>query len=726
MDAALLEARQLDYLAYATASPMRPDSIGSVIAHLERDARDPSYAVPGGAIPDDAWDARFDKMWRLRDTSDFDALGFVNLLYAYRGHPAASEELWRAAEEALLTFKYWYTDPTPERIVDGEQVVDTMWYWTENHVLIFKTCEFLVGRLLPDRVFAVTGLTGAQHAERARPEILRWLEERARFGFTEWHSNVYYNLDMRPLLALIEWSGDPVIEQRASMVLDLVLLDVALHLHRGTFGATHGRSYIKDKASATTEDSFPQSKLLFDDTELGYASPFSTSGAVFARARRYRVPEVIRRVAVDDAPMVDRQRMNLPLDEVPPADPASAPPPEAPFGLDYRDEANLTFWWSMGSQSVWMMLPLTLQVGEREELWDAQFAPFKQLRDIVWNPADPEGSIVFAQQLAQGLWPSINQALLKEVNTYTYRTRDYMLSTAQDYRKGVRGSQTHTWQATLSERAMVFSQHPGYLPVAPGDPIPDDWNWQQQDEPGPGYWTGEGAQPRSAQHENVGISLYAPQYVTRPAVGFDFLDETHAYFPVAHFDEVIRAGHWTFGRKDDGYVALYSWRLPEWRRGQPEVFENAGQDFDLVAPGGATNVWIVELGSADDWPGGFADFRAAVEAAAVVVTPTAVAFEVAYDSPSQGTIEWAWEGPLVVNGTEHPISDYPRFDNRYLQVPFDDTRYHVRHDGFELLLDFDSDTREAAAPPDSAAGVRARFAAIWEAIRAWRATAGGS
>ena len=90
---------------------------------------------------------------------------------------------------------------------------------------------------------------------------------------------------------------------------------------------------------------------------------------------------------------------------------------------------------------------------------------------------------------------------------------------------------------------MVFTTHPGYLPVAPGQPVPPDWNWQKKDEPGPGYWTGESAQPRSAQHENVGISIYAPQYAPFPSLGFGFRHETHAYFPVAHFDEVVRDGN---------------------------------------------------------------------------------------------------------------------------------------------------------------------------------------
>jgi hypothetical protein len=692
-----LQVRQNDYLRFVTEQPLSPSSVSNVIAHLEREQRDARFTVAAGAVPDDAWDGIFLKMWRLRDTSDFDALRFINLIHGYRGHPAIRAALWQRVEQALLEFKYWYTDPTPERSFAEEPVVDMMWYWTENHILIFHVVEYLAGQHFPDRVFAVSGLTGREHMERVRPRILRWLDERARFGFTEWHSNVYYNLDLQPLLTLVEWAEDPVLAQRASMVLDLLLLDTALHLHRGTFGATHGRSYIKDKAAAEREDTFGWSKLLFDDTALPYPSRGDSGAVAMARARKYRLPEVIRRIARHDAPMIDRQRMNLPLDEAPPQDLVNTPPPVAPFGLDYRNEANLPFWWSMGAQPVWMNLPLTLEVAERENLWDAQLASAKQLRDIAWVPGDFDATIRTAQALAASLWPFLNESVLKEVDTYTYRTEHVMLSTAQDYRKGLRGSQTHSWQATLDEHALVFTQHPGFLPLPAGTPVPETWDWQQSDEPGPGYWTGESSQPRAAQHENVTIAIYAPQYIPVPLLGFGYREETHAYFPRAHFDEVVQDGSWTFGRRGDGFVALYSWRPTVWRSGQPEVFQNGGLDFDLVAEGGARNVWIAEVGSLEDWPAGFEAFRTAVAAASVVVTPTAEAFDVAYQSPSRGLLEWGWEGPLVVAGEAVSIGHHPRMQNPFTHVEFLDRRYEVSDGAYRLILDFDVDLREAAS-----------------------------
>ena len=687
--------RQDDYLAYATAGPIQPGSLLNVLNHLERQDRDASYSVPDDVVPADAWDPVFDKLWRLRDTSDFDLLYLMNLVYAQLGDPAVPLGLWGDAKQAMLDFKYWYTDPTPERIVDGEQVVDSMWYWTENHVLLFRVNEYLAGQLMPDQVFRVTGQTGEWHRDRARVAILEWLDERARFGFTEWHSDVYYQKDITPLLSLVEWADDEELARRAALVLDLVLLDVALHLHKGNFGSTHGRSYVKDKVTASLQDNFHSSKLLFDDTVVPYRSAGAPDATLFARAKKYRLPEVIRRIAKDDRPMLDRQRMNLPLDEEPPAD--LTVPPEAPFGMDYRDERYLPFWWSMGSQSLWMMLPLLFEVADRDGLWDSQFSDFRALRDIVLVPGDPEATVLGAQEFSRILWPLINQAVLKEVNTTTYRTDHYMLSTAQDYRKGVRGSQTHTWQATLDESAIVYTTHPTYQPVEEGDPIPADWNWQRRDEPGPGRWSGEGAQPRATQFENVVVVQYDPQYPTSPLFGFTYLEETHAYFPLAHFDEVVQEGSWTFGRKGDAYVALYSWRPTQWLGGQPEVYENAGLDFDLVAPGGSDNVWISEVGSIDEWPGGFDAFRAAVVAAEVEVTPAAAGFDVRYASPTRGSVEVGWAGPMTVAGETVPVADYPRMSNRYTDVGWGDLQYEISDGSYGLDLDFENWTRSVWA-----------------------------
>lgn len=704
-------ARQADFLAYACSVPLNGRNPMHVVAHLACAQRLGFPDVPADAVPLDAFDAVFEKMYRLKDTSDFDATRLVNLLYAAGDHPALPAALRTRIEDALLSFKYWYSDPTPAREFDGKPVVDNMWYWSENHILIFRTVEFLMGQRFPDRTFAVTGQTGAWHRDRARAEIVKWLEERARWGFSEWHSDVYYNWDMNPLISLIEWADDAEVAHRAAMVLDLFWLDVALHVHRGNFGVTHGRSYIKDKPAAMKQDTFWATKLFFDDTEVDWSDAAPGATVLFARSEKYAMPYAIRAVADHDGPMEDRERMNLPVPEEPPAA-WDDPVPDPPYGLAW-DEDNLPLWWSMGAMTSWPVLPVTLDVATRYNLWEGQLSSVSIIAGLLDLTQPVEVLMQDIHPLYQLFWRVINSGLIAEVHTKTFRTAHAMLSSVQDYRKGSMAMQVHAWQATLSEKAVVFTNLPGALPVPEGGEVPADWDWQKSDEHGGAYWTGDGALPRIGQHRDVAVILYAPQYQSAPLglEQFAYRDETHAYFPHAHFDEVVQDGQWTFGRKDDGYVGLWSHQPTHWRDGQPEVFENAGLPFDLVADG-AQNAWIVQVGDAGEW-GAFDAFRAALAAADVQADPVADrdgdgfddGFAVAYAAPGRGTVTFSWHDPLVVDGAEVPLRWGWRFDNPFVRTRFDSGRYDIEADGHRLFLDHATGAR--LATPASGRTIRA-------------------
>jgi hypothetical protein len=325
-------------------------------------------------------------------------------------------------------------------------------------------------------------------------------------------------------------------------------------------------------------------------------------------------------------------------------------------------------------------------------LWDTQlFARFKPLRPLTED-------IVGAQMAAAALGPLINFGLLEEVNTYTYRTPDYLLSSAQDHRPGGLNGQIHSWQATFGADAILFTQHPAV-------PIVQSTAWR--DDPDPGYWTGEASIPRAAQQENVAIYLYAPQYAGTnppPLDGFKYEPYTHAYVPQDHFDEVVQQGSWTFTRKGDGYAALYSYLPTEWIINDPNVVATNGmtKPFDLRAPGGPDNVWILECGRAADW-GSFDAFRAAIAAAAVTVAPRPPVgnlldgFDVTYASPSQGLLTFGWHAPFTRDGVEVPIRDYPRRDNLWSQTPYASTQTSIDVDGYRVDIDFEAGTRTITA-----------------------------
>jgi hypothetical protein len=186
--------------------------------------------------------------------------------------------------------------------------------------------------------------------------------------------------------------------------------------------------------------------------------------------------------------------------------------------------------------------------------------------------------------------------------------------------------------------------------------------------------------------------------------GFAYAGETHAYLPTERFDEVDLDGHWAFARRRDGYVALWSWRPVAWRAHDPGVTFTNGlvEPFDLVAAGGAENVWVCEVGDVDRW-GSFAAFRAAVTAAPVGVEDHGWGddgahrgFTVAYSSPAEGQLQVGPDGPLRVDGTEVAIDGYPRMQNPFVTVPAGGTTFALADAIGTWTLDLMTGTRSPA------------------------------
>ena len=666
-------SRATGYLHYATQS-LSPSSITNVIAHAERARRDPAFHFDSALVTPAALQGSFAQIDGFKDTSDFTMLYLTNLWQGYRD--MLRPDTVAAIEQRFVAFKYWFTDPQPAGVIDDR------YYWSENHRIIFHTIEYLAGQALPTTTFTNDNNTGAHHRDIARQRILDWIDEKVKFGFTEWHSDVYYQKDLTPLLTLVEFADDPLIRRRAAMLLDLLLADIAMHLRQNNFGTTHGRSYMKDKNKAADQDTYNATKLLFDLTPNHYTSASDAGAVLLARARRYRVPQVIWNIAHSRRTFVDQEHMGVAID---PESPVTANPP-APVGYEFNKPESVPFWFERAAQTSWQEIELTIATLDQYNLWTSQFySPFKALRDVVGSDMD------LARLLTQSLSPQLSFALLSEVDTYTYRSPDVMLSTAQDYRKGMHGDQHHISQATLDDTAIVFTQSPKNDNM-PGTGWPDS----------NGYFTGNGALPRAAQRGTVSVSLYAPQFVPNPLLPpeLGYIDKTHAYFPTEHFDEMRQEGNWTFGRKGNGYVALWSWRTPYWQAWDPAVYFNNGltQPFDLVADG-ADNVWITEVGDLRH-NGSFDAFVAVTANAPLAVSQLPAVdghpggFDMSYQSPSQGAITFGWNNPLTVNGTPIDIHRRLRYDNPFVRAEVGAQRFRFRAEGSELLLDFDKNYRE--------------------------------
>ncbi len=127
------------------------------------------------------------------------------------------------------------------------------------------------------------------------------------------------------------------------------------------------------------------------------------------------------------------------------------------------------------------------------------------------------------------------------------KTDDYIISScavptpaqgtlAANFGKGLLLYQTHLWEVSVGAMAKVFVTHPG--------------STSEASTARPGYWFGEYCAPVICQKDNMVAEIYnIPE-----DNGITF---THAYFTTDSFDETQIGEHWLFGKKDNGYVALW-------------------------------------------------------------------------------------------------------------------------------------------------------------------------
>ncbi len=678
MDEAIYQARIDDYLEFATSVDHSSNPSG-INAYLGRAHRDPDFVWPIESVTVESLQAVFDQIDGWQDTRDFRFMDLHWMLALGQGDTPMTQlspEVIAAIDERMLANRYAWDDPLPD------DRLDNLWFWSENHIVITRAIEYLAGQRYPDETFAVTGLTGAEHLERARPFILEWIDERARLGFFEWHSNVYMLKNITPLHMLAELADDPEIVVAAAMALDLCLVDMAAHNQAGTYTAPRGRTYKKDKMSSLDEDTFNVAKFVFDDTTAAYQSTSDTGVTYFCSGTRYRPPQLVIDIATDQEPSVVRERHGVYFDGSSPLEDN----PVAPYGKDFGDRANLPFWWSLGALGMWPLADVSVDAANEFRLWEtSEFGDINLLASI--NDYDPAKIRAWEQERAA----VINFGFLSEANTYAYREPKVSLSSVLDHRFGEMRDQGHAWQAAIDENAMVFTTHP--VPDVAASTV-----WADDSEPG--YWTGEGSMPRSAQHRGTAVHIYQPKWdeATDPLVWgvFGYRPFTHAYVPQDHFDEVRQTGNWTIAAKNGGYIALWSWRPPTWREYDPTVNATRGmvKPFDLVAEGGPDNVWIVEVGSDDG--GSLDDFVNAVTAIEPSVVRDDAGFTVSWTSPSSGIVDYSSTGVFLVEGVEYPTSDHPRHESPWGGVDHLSRQYNLTAGASTWACDFDAMTRQLA------------------------------
>ena len=207
------------------------------------------------------------------------------MIYRYGKMAEFPAELKQPLEDCILNFKYWEDEPGS----------DAMCYATENHSLLFHTCEILAGQLYPDRIFSNVNQTGRWHIEKGQRLAMAWLTNRAATGFKEWDSNTYFEEDTLSLATLATYAENNNVWEMAAVVLDKMYFTMAVNSFQGVFGSTHGRTYTPMIKGAYRECTTGISRLLwgmgiFNDRVLGTVS---------LALSNYELPPVIAAIAAD-------------------------------------------------------------------------------------------------------------------------------------------------------------------------------------------------------------------------------------------------------------------------------------------------------------------------------------------------------------------------------------------------------------------------------------------
>lgn len=561
------------------------------------------------------------------------------------------DDLRADIDTCLAGFKYSFTEP-------GD---DSMCTWSENHQVLFGTGEYLAGQLLGDRLFNNDGRSGNAHAADARVRLIDWLEDRFKWGFSEWLSATYYELDAVALTLLVEYA-DPELSQRAAMVLDLVMLDLALHHFDGRLHASQGRAYRRQKLDPTEQE---VAAIIAD--AFGEPQPFRVDqlSGIFCSRRRYQVPQAV----IDIAHQGGAHRLHVShgrtIDETLEQTEARHRERNPQITESQLSVERVRACWAMQAITDPEIIGDTVAVINRVDLWaNSFFAGLRPFRKF--NPG-------VAPLLVRGINPVTIGMHLGRADVTTFRTPNLLLSSAQHYRPRDFGDQQHLWEAALPGGVVVFSTNPGSVgakarsrPATPSD------------------WIGNGINPDVAQSDNVALVLHDLRarkgYLEgrRPEL-------SHLHFPIAAFDETTLTERALLGRKGDSYMAVLTAHPYE-----------VVSDSEVLQRGPVT-AWGVVLADRSEFPG-FRQFVAAasqwsleLQRAGLVLTARHVAGFAS--APATHTYQLGWQSDFRVNGVLH-ASDHPRYETEWVDMPRGGTHCRVRGTSSTLTLDWMAGTRE--------------------------------
>lgn len=592
------------------------------------------------------------------DCADFRATYFLKLYFDGGDDLLALSQdgaIRRTIEEALTGFKFWLTS-------EGD---DSMCYYSENHAINFAVIEYLSGIAFGDSMFSVDGKNGAEHVNIARKRIMDWLELRFTYGFSECFSANYYVVDIAALTMLLNYGdrADNSLMQKAKMVLDILFLDYALQMYDYTFISPSGRAYQYNNLCWKTSGSAQIVDYVWELNEIenlanvyGGNAFLAINNLALLKAGEafYEVPDVIKDIGRENNKTV-KTGTGLNLSDL------------EREGLLGQSDRQMMFQLGMGAISNPEIIQNTLDYINKYDLLTNNFLSNFKYTNIKFFQY-----FNLMPAFSRLVNPYTNGFANQKYNVYTYATDSFKLSTNQQYFPGSFGSQQIQSIALLPGGVPVYTTHPVDTLKAT-----------------PGYWSGYGAAPHNAQHENVLLAVY--KLPKRIMMAQDKpLDYTHTYFPEAEFDEIVIEGNYAFGKKGDTYIAVAGTSKLEYlARDEGRLdgldYKTSGR-FDLIQRGRNTG-WMYELSDAAQ-DGDFAGFIARIKANPLAFDGDKITY-----TTSGRSLKLDYGKDFYIDG-KPADTEYKRYDCEFVTADRNDGKYVFAYGGGSLTLDFENNIRD--------------------------------
>lgn len=327
-------------------------------------------------------------------------------------------------EKAILSFRYWC----------DEKGNDVMWYYSENHALLFHTNQLLAGQFFNDAKFTNSDRFGKEQQKLAEQRLKQWFDHFKQWEMAEFNSAPYFPIDLMGFITLAYFAQNAEIKQEAYKALMRLLEIIALNSHQGILTAAQGRSYEKDLIPSRTLEVNAIATIISGKGSIGSAC---------------------------------------------------------------------------------LMMPLLCLLEWQPPKDFMKFAYLDKNKQLLFT--NTQGENHFARLM-------------------NYKTHNYAMASAQNYRKNEKGYQETLFHLRLSHtaEAQIWLNHPG-----------EEINFGFRR---PSFWGGSGYIPQILQYKALAL------------IRFDNQDHevnySHCWFPSWTMDEVIVGKHNIFARLDQTYLRI--------------------------------------------------------------------------------------------------------------------------------------------------------------------------